>query len=571
MLASMLRGGLHSSSRNVKMVNRVILVTVLLAAGCATPKLAPITLHSGMRVSRSAVFAPGSYTLAAPADAQTAAITVAGSDIDLDFTGVILNGAPTTTSPDAYRGIAICIENGRNITIRNLKARGYKIALLASQVESLHLLSCDFSYNYRPRLKSTPQKEVLSDWLSFHHNDSDEWLRYGAGIYLRNCDRARIEGCTVSGGQNGLLMTRCNDGVILNNNFSFNSGVGLGLYRSSRNTVVHNRMDWCIRGYSHGVYNRGQDSAGILVYEQSRNNTFAHNSATHSGDGFFLWAGQTTMDSGQGGCNDNVIAFNDFSHASNNGIEVTFSRNMLVCNRLDYCDYGIWAGYSFGTEIRANRFKNNRVGIAIEHGQDNIIQDNEFAGDRTGIKLWQNPKQDQNWGYPKQRDTRSRNYIISGNRFTDVAKPLDIVETTDVIRFSSQFPDRWELGGVLMPGGVNALLPVGHPRGRRYILMGEWGPYDFKSPKLGPMESLLDGRRRFEILGPPGEWRLLEASGVESVSVETGPVPGEITVTPQSSSDTAIELQLDYVGSEVISTFGDTFPAGQPYRFGSGR
>ena len=33
------------------------------------------------------------------------------------------------------------------------------------------------------------------------------------------------------------------------------------------------------------------------------------------------------MDTGQGGCNDNLLYGNDFSHAPTNGIEATFSRN----------------------------------------------------------------------------------------------------------------------------------------------------------------------------------------------------------------------------------------------------
>ena len=60
---------------------------------------------------------------------------------------------------------------------------------------------------------------------------------------------------------------------------------------------MYNKIIFNVRGYSHGVYNRGQDSAGILVYEQSSNNLFYKNTVTHGGDGFFLWAGQTTMDS----------------------------------------------------------------------------------------------------------------------------------------------------------------------------------------------------------------------------------------------------------------------------------
>ena len=103
------------------------------------------------------------------------------------------------------------------------------------------------------------------------------------------------------------------------------------MYRASWNRILHNKIDWCVRGYSHGVYNRGQDSAGILIYEQSSNNVFAYNSVTHGGDGFFLWAGQNTMDTGRGGCDDNLLYGNDFSHAPTNGIEflVGHERNGL--------------------------------------------------------------------------------------------------------------------------------------------------------------------------------------------------------------------------------------------------
>ena len=62
---------------------------------------------------------------------------------------------------------------------------------------------------------------------------------------------------------------------------------------------MYNRLIFNVRGYSHGVYNRGQDSAGILVYEQSNNNLFYKNNVTHGGDGFFFWAGQTQWTPGK--------------------------------------------------------------------------------------------------------------------------------------------------------------------------------------------------------------------------------------------------------------------------------
>jgi hypothetical protein len=105
--------------------------------------------------------------------------------------------------------------------------------LLARNVEKLILENCDFSYNYRQHLNSTQEKEDMSDWMSYHHNENDEWLRYGAAVYLRGCNYAEIKNCKVTGGQNALMMTECNYGLIYNNDFSFNSGIGIGMYKSS--------------------------------------------------------------------------------------------------------------------------------------------------------------------------------------------------------------------------------------------------------------------------------------------------------------------------------------------------
>ena len=194
---------------------------------------------------------------------------------------------------------------------------------------------------------------------------------------------------------------------------------------------MHNRIDWCVRGYSHGFYNRGQDSAGLLMYEQSSRNKVVYNSITHGGDGLFLWAGQSTMDTGKGGSNDNCL-WNDFSHAVTNGIEATFSRNTFSRNRIDECWHGVWAGYSYGSVFSGNRFARNTEAIAIEHGQDNVIVNNLFDRDETAIRLWQNPTQDPNWGYPKSRDTRSRGYRIQDNTFHGNKTALDVRATADV-------------------------------------------------------------------------------------------------------------------------------------------
>jgi hypothetical protein len=110
-----------------------------------------------------------------------------------------LKGSNLKKNPDEFFGVAILIRSGSNITIKNLKASGYKVALMAKGITNLTIENCDFSYNYRQHLNSTQEKEDISDWLSHHQNEKDEWLRYGAAMYLRDCESTVIKNTKVTG------------------------------------------------------------------------------------------------------------------------------------------------------------------------------------------------------------------------------------------------------------------------------------------------------------------------------------------------------------------------------------
>ncbi|MEO8174614.1 MAG: right-handed parallel beta-helix repeat-containing protein, partial [Sediminibacterium sp.] len=393
-----------------------------------------IDLKAGMVINASVTVNATRYYLDANSDLTKPLLTIEGNNITVDFNHAVLQGSNDKTRPDEFYGLSILVKKGsKNITIKNAQIHGYKVAILADSVTNLTIDHCDLSYNWRQQLQSNREREDISDWMSYHKNENDEWLRYGAAIYLKKCTQPVITNNFVTGGQCALMLTGCNKAQVNDNNFSFNSGIGVGLYRSSNNKIFHNRIDYNVRGYSDGKYKRGQDSAGFLVFEQSSHNIFAFNTATHSGDGFFLWAGQTTMDTGEGGCNDNFIYGNDFSYAPTNGIEVTFSNNLIMKNIIKDCDHGIWGGYSYDTDITDNTFENNRIGIAIEHGQNINIALNSFTGDKTGIKLWSREKQPDDWIYAKKRNTESRNYWIAANRFTGNQKAFDIMGTDTVV------------------------------------------------------------------------------------------------------------------------------------------
>src|SRR5262249_33597424 len=158
---------------------------------------------------------------------------------------------------------------------------------------------------------------------------------------LYKCEGATIKNCRARDGQNGICLVNCDNAKVIGCDMSFMSAWGLAMWRSCKCEVIGNRFGYCIRGYSHGVYARGQDSTGILVYEQCSDNVFAYNHATHGGDGFFLYAGNETVNrTGEGGCDRNILYKNDFSYAVANGIEATFSdQNAFLDNKLTHCEH----------------------------------------------------------------------------------------------------------------------------------------------------------------------------------------------------------------------------------------
>jgi parallel beta-helix repeat protein len=543
-----------------------------------------------MLVTRSIRIAPGSYRVPAPSDSGQAAITVQGDNITLDLRGVTLLGADPSADPDAASGIGILVDGGRNVRIRGARMRGYKVAVLVRGTRGIALEDNDLGYNWKPRLFSLIEHESLVDWLSHHHNERGEWLRFGAGAYLTDVHGGEIRGNRIEQGMEGLMLVRSDSLRVWNNVIEFNSGVGIGLYRSSDNTIVHNHASYNVRGYSHGFYRRGQDSADLLLYEQSSRNIVAFNSMTHGGDGLFLWAGQSTMDTGEGGANDNLFYANDFSFAPTNAMEATFSRNRFIGNRAEGSDHGLWGGYSFDSEIRDNTFGGNRIGIAIEHGQNNLIAGNRFTGDSVAINLWANAEPP-DWAYPRHRDTRSRDYRILDNRFTGNRVALRIAGSRDIGVRGNQFIAvdtvlaRRDTSDVTLSSEPAPALPPdsalprplrdglrladdAHARdGRSAIIVDEWGPYDWRSPRLWPAGPDTASRLALRVLGPPGRWRVAATRGIGSLSAASGSTGDTIVVTPAAAGASDWALTLEYRGRATVSPRGIRRAAGVPYRF----
>lgn len=568
-------------------LQKLLFLAILLPLASVKAEQPPfIKLTRGMVITQSVQIKKAVYQLNGYDSLHQSVIIVRGNNITIDFNDALLQGSNDKQLPNQFYGLALLIQ-GDNITLKNARIAGYKIAVMAAGCKNLTIEHSNFSYNYRQQLQSNWLREDVSDWMSYHHNEKDEWLRYGTGMYLKDCIGFTIKNNIVTGGQCALMMMRSNEGKIHDNDFSFNSAIGIGMYKSNQNNILHNKLDFNVRGHSHGFYHRGQDSAGILVFEQCNNNTFAYNSVTHSGDGFFLWAGQTTMDSGQGGCNNNYLYKNDFSYAPTNGIEVTFSSNKIYDNIIHECDHGIWGGYSWNTIITGNIFYKNRIGIAIEHGQHNNISNNWFEGHtQDAVKIWARKIQPTEWGYAKNRDTRSMQYNFLENNFKNEKTALNITLTDDISLYANTFNNclvnikkdssvtavkemkKFSDTTVQMPGILtrwkdNHIPPTTFPRGRNQIRITEWGPYNYRYPIIFLKKIDSNKIYHFDILGPKGNWKVIQSANAV-LSQSEGKFPAEITAQKTGSD---IQLQLQYTGPTFTDQFGKLQTATKPYIF----
>ncbi len=533
-------------------------------------------------------------TAAPIADADgNGVVHIVGNGIAVTFEDSALRGAEDGQAPDSFEGIGIRVTGG-NVTLSGAVIQGYRIGVFAQRAVAMVIEDCDVSGNFSQRLASTPQHEDPADWLRPHANDENEWIEnYGAGIYVEQTANAVIRRVRAWGTQNGIVLSRCTGTKVYDNDCSFGSGWGLAMWRCRGNTISRNAFDFRVRGYSHGVYNRGQDSAGILLFEQCSDNVITHNSATHCGDGLFAFAGHEAL--GQAGTthtpawylrrgnNSNVIAGNDFSFAAAHGIEITFSfRNQVVSNRVvGAAICGLWGGYSQQTFIAGNHFESNgdmpygleRGGINIEHGYANVIYRNRFLDNACGVHLWWD-RDEQLAALPWAKanptaaednsiidNTFERDAVavqlrklgrttLSANRMIDVGVELEADEQSLSVLNRVDAFDTQPLP-IELPAAIGDTNPIGARArldGREHIVMTEWGPYDWTSPLLRQVERS-PGRHVYELLGdtPVTDARLVSGAGVKLEREGS-----RLVVTADVADATAAyELQVT-VGSTTI-------------------
>ena len=337
-------------------------------------------------------FVPSQYAGIEAQPAPGAVIEIRTDGVALDLSGVALDG-------ERSGGVGIWVHDCEDVTIANGIVIGFHYGIHADNVRNLNIRGCVVSDNTNPR---------DAGWLPDIGGPVEEG--FGGGIYLRRVRHSVIENNQTGNNFNGISLIRSDHNVISGNHASHCGNVGIYLLQSSHNEVSDNRAEHCIR-YTDRFWCDTADSAGILLEDGSNHNRVTGNNLRYGGDGFFIRGhhGEPSR--------DNFVARNDASHSPNNAFEAVFtSGNVFESNVANYSNYGFWLGYSTNSAVRGNEIRANRCdGIAIEHGQGNVIEGNRIEENRNGIRLWTNAGRQT----PAGIALPARHYTISGNRVTD--------------------------------------------------------------------------------------------------------------------------------------------------------
>lgn len=253
-------------------------------------------------------------------------LVITASNITIEGGGLTLMGA--TDDPKTFKGTAIAAVGVSNVTLKNVKARGWETGLKIVDGSGWTIENCDFSDNF--------------------HDPEFGWGENGrrGGIVLERVFNSNVLKNRANRVWDACVLVDSNGNTIAENDFSHTSNTCLKLWHSSDNVIAKNVLSYGLRIKPGEV--RARDSACLLIESGSNNNHVVANNCTHGGDGIFVRVLNNWCSTG------NLFEYNDCSFANNNGVECWAPRNTFLRNKANHCSYGFWLGGSDKTRLLEN-------------------------------------------------------------------------------------------------------------------------------------------------------------------------------------------------------------------------
>lgn len=261
-----------------------------------------------------------------------ARLIVRASHLVIDGRGATLQGPGEVGDLKSLEkaGIGIQLDGCVNVTVRNLKARGFATGLVARDSHSLLVENCDFSDNYS--------------------NPKHGWgeLPARGGILFERTHHSVVRQNRANRVWDALHLIESNDNLIEDNDFARCSNTCAKLWNASRNRFLKNNLSYGIRIDRAAGEVHARDSTSVLMESGSDDNYWFRNDITHGGDGIFIRVLNGWVSRG------NVFVENDTSYANNNCIESWSPGNTYIRNKANHGSYGFWLGGSDQTVLIGN-------------------------------------------------------------------------------------------------------------------------------------------------------------------------------------------------------------------------
>ena len=181
--------------------------------------------------------------------------------------------------------------------------------------------------------------------------------------------------------------------------------------------------------------------------------------------------------------------------------------------------------------------------------------------------------------YPEGNAGYPRRFATNWNPLrAQVSKQVSIGAAPEGRSLNETSEDVQALAPTPLADGINPYLSnlQNQYRGRGYILVDQWGPYDFRSPILWPRfgtgrkgEGETGGQGEaelFEVLGPKGRWTASKVEGGE-LSSSSGSVPGYVEFKRAKTGGGRVRIELVYTGGKTVDYRGIVTGAGKQIPF----
>jgi hypothetical protein len=261
-----------------------------------------------------------------------ARLVVRANHVTIHGNGATLVGPGEVGNPKSLEnaGIGILIEGATDVTVTNLKARGFATGLVILQAQAVLIAGCDFSDNY--------------------HNPKHGWgeLPPRGGILLDRVRYSVLRHNRANRVWDGLHLIDSDDNLAEENDFAHCSNTCAKLWKSSRNKFLKNNLSYGIRIDRAAGEVHARDSTCVLIETGSDDNYWYRNDITHGGDGVFIRPLNRWVSRG------NVFVENDTSYANNNCVESWSPGNTFIRNKANHGSYGFWLGGGDQTVLIGN-------------------------------------------------------------------------------------------------------------------------------------------------------------------------------------------------------------------------